>query len=293
MTEWRTHAVAVDGGDLAVAETGPEDGPVLLAIHGITASSRSFAALVGALPEVRIVAPDLRGRARSNDLPGPYGLRRHAQDVRHVLHALRLDSVVALGHSMGGFVTLLAAADEQERIASVVLVDGGLPLTPPPGVDLDAIDPKALLGPAFERLTRVFPSRAEYEQFWIGHPAFAGQWSDDLAEYVDYDLDEVPGGFRPSAVPDAVAADQRELFGPEWYVEALHSVHQPVVVLRAPLGLQAQPPGLYPPGALEAARQELPQLRIVEVPGVNHYTIVMASPGVDEVAAAVRTALNN
>lgn len=55
-------------------------GPVVLAIHGITASHYSWPFLARALPDTRIIAPDLRGRARSNLLPGPYGMRRHAAD---------------------------------------------------------------------------------------------------------------------------------------------------------------------------------------------------------------------
>jgi pimeloyl-ACP methyl ester carboxylesterase len=195
---------------------------------------------------------------------------------------------------MGGFVAVLLAAAEPERVSEVVLIDGGLPLAPPPGVDLDALlalSPEALLGPAFERLTKVFPFRDDYEVFWKAHPAFAGVWNDDIAAYADYDLEAVDKGFRPSANPEAVAENQRELFGSDPYLDALHRVQQPVTVLRAPLGLQAEPPGLYAPGALDAFTSDVPQLEVVEVPDVNHYTIVMTRPGVDRVADAVRAAV--
>jgi hypothetical protein len=65
----------------------------------------------------------------------------------------------------------------------------------------------------------------------------------------------------------------------------------PVTVLRAPLGLRADPPGLYPPGRLDAAVELVPQLHLIEVPDVNHYTIVMTEPGAGTVAAAVRRSL--
>jgi pimeloyl-ACP methyl ester carboxylesterase len=294
MTTIRDHAVPVDGGHLHVAEYGPQEGPVVLAIHGITASSRSWPALARLLPDVRIVAPDLRGRARSNHLPGPFALQQQAEDLRRVLDDLEQEHVVVAGHSMGGFVAVLLAAAEPERVSEVVLIDGGLPLAPPPGVDLDALlalSPEALLGPAFERLTKVFPFRDDYEVFWKAHPAFAGVWNDDIAAYADYDLEAVDKGFRPSANPEAVAENQRELFGSDSYLDALHRVQQPVTVLRAPLGLQAEPPGLYAPGALDAFTSDVPQLEVVEVPDVNHYTIVMTRPGVDRVADAVRAAV--
>ena len=70
----------------------------------------------------------------------------------------------------------------------------------------------------------------------------------------------------------------------------LARITQPTTVLRAPLGLQAEPPGLDPPGALNAFSADVPQLEVVEVPDVNHYTILMTRPGVDAVADVVRRA---
>ncbi|MBW4042367.1 MAG: alpha/beta hydrolase [Acidobacteria bacterium] len=295
VTEIRDLTIPVDGGSLAVAEHGDPDGPPVLAIHGITASSRSMSALARLIPEIRLIAPDLRGRGRSSRLPAPYGLRQHADDLRATLDALGLDRVVAAGHSMGGFVAMLLAAAEPERVAEVVLVDGGLPLAVPAGVDLDALlrlSPEALLGPAWERLTTVFPSREDYQRFWKAHPAFTDAWNDDVAAYADYDLEAVDGGFRPSANPGAVAADQKELFGTDWYLDALRRVRQRVTVLRAPLGLLAEPPGLYAPGVLQGFTTHVLQLEVVEVPDVNHYTILMGGPGADRVAHIVRGAVS-
>jgi lipase len=290
----RDHRVPVDGGTLALAEYGDPEGPPVLAIHGITASSRSWLALSRLIPEVRLIAPDLRGRGRSSAFREDFGLARQGDDMRAVLDVLQLEQVVVAGHSMGGFVAMLLAAAEPERVREVVLIDGGLPLQVPPGVDLDALlrlSPEALLGPAWLRLTKVFPSREDSEAFWKAHPAFAGAWNDDIAAYAAYDLEPVGAGFRPSANPEAVAMNQKELFGPGWYLDALHRVHQPITVLRAPRGLQDEPPGLYAPGVLDACTTDVPQLEVVEVPDVNHYTIVMARPGVDRVADAVRAAV--
>lgn len=290
----RDRTLAVDGGELGVAECGPGDGATVLAIHGITASSRAWLALARQLPGVRLVAPDLRGRGRSGGLPGPFGLDQHRADLRLLLDDVGADRVTVVGHSMGAFVAILLAASEPDRVAELVLVDGGFPLAIPHGIDpaqLLELSPAALLGPAFERLARVFPSRSDYSAFWRQHPAFAGGWTDDLASYADYDLVSTASGFRSSGNPVAVTADQRELFGPDWYLRSMSRVRQPTTVLRAPLGLQAEPPGLYAPGVLETFRSVIPQLCVVEVPAVNHYTVLMTRPGADAVAAAVRAAL--
>lgn len=291
----RDRAVPVDGGVLAVAEFGPEDGVPVLAIHGISASSRAWLALARLLPEVRLIAPDLRGRGRSTGIREDFGLARLRDDMQAVLDGLGLRRVVAVGHSMGAFVAAALAAAEPHRVPELVLVDGGFPLAPPPGVDVGELltrSPAALLGPAFDRLTRVFASPDEYLDFWRAHPAFARAWTEDVAAYAVYDLTAVDGGFRPSADPEAVATAQKELFGSDWYSRVLERIAQPTTVLRAPLGLLAEPPGLYAPGVLNGFTADVPQLEVVEVPDVNHYTIVMASPGVDAVAAVVRGAVD-
>jgi hypothetical protein len=81
-----------------------------------------------------------------------------------------------------------------------------------------------------------------------------------------------------------------ELYGPAWYLDALRSLRMPVVMLRAPRDLLDRSPGLYPPGPIEAAR-EVPQLRVIDVDDVNHYTIIMAERGAARVAAEVRAAI--
>jgi pimeloyl-ACP methyl ester carboxylesterase len=284
--------VEVGDGALAVAVWPAEpDAPVVLAVHGITASSRSFLALARELPEMRIVAPDLRGRARSNALPGS-GLEQHAADLRRLLEVVGADRVTLVGHSMGAFVATLLAAAEPERVASLVLVDGGLPLTAPPGVDTS--DPRPMLGPVFERLSRVFSSRDAYREYWRGAPAFARErdWTDEVEAYVQYDLEPVDTGFRASADADAVADDQAQLYGSAFHLEALRSLQQPVTLVRAPRGLQDEPPGLYPPERLPQLLDLVPQLAVVKVPDVNHYTVLMTDPGAGRVAEVVRAAIH-
>src|SRR5690625_4820689 len=123
------------------------------------------------LPGFRIVAPDLRGRGRSNTLPGPYGMGRHADDLADLLHALGTKKVTAVGHSMGGFVAVVLSHRHPGLTTRLVLADGGLPLDSPDGVDPDAIM-QAVLGPAIQRLAMTFPGHSAYRECWAKHPAF-------------------------------------------------------------------------------------------------------------------------
>jgi pimeloyl-ACP methyl ester carboxylesterase len=280
--------IPVEGGALAVGIRGPEDAAPVVAIHGVTSSQLAWQWLARELSDAQVIAPDLRGRGRSRELPGPYGLRRHAADLVRVIDTLNIDRLPVVGHSMGAFVAVLLAAARPETVSSLVLVDGGFPLHRPTGVS-DADLPSAVLGPAAERLGMTFPDREAYRDFWRAHPAFAGNWSPALQAYADYDLVD-DGMLRPASRLEAVSIDALELYGPDWYLDALRALHMPVTVFRAPRGLQNEPGGLYPPGELESAASLVPHLRVVEVDDVNHYTVVMGEHGARIVAGAVRAA---
>nr|BFE85266.1 hypothetical protein GCM10020093_078670 [Planobispora longispora] len=81
----RMETVPVRGGDLRVGVWG-DRGPLVVAAHGITSSHMAWT-LVG--PELggdhRFVAVDLRGRGGSRDLPAPYGMAAHADDLAAVI----------------------------------------------------------------------------------------------------------------------------------------------------------------------------------------------------------------
>lgn len=266
---------------------GPtSDARALLAIHGITANSHAWGAVAAHLTARRILAPDLRGRGRSNSLPGPYGLRTHASDLAAVLDADGGGERLILGHSMGAFAAVTLAGARPDLVERLVLVDGGLPLAlPPQAASVDQLDLELLLGPAAERLAMEFPDERAYLDFWRAHPAFTHDWSSAVEEYARYDLDGESPHLRASAVPAAMREDAAELYGPDWYLDALRSLRMPVTVLRAPRGLVDTEP-LYPSGALEQFVGLVPQLDVVEVDDVNHYTILFADRGAARVAAA-------
>lgn len=289
---YRTAEVAVRGGTLHTAVWGPDDpaAPTILAVHGVTASHKSWAYLAAALPEVRIIAPDLRGRGRSNQLPAPYGMTSHAQDLAAVLEELAEGPVVVVGHSMGGFASLVLADLFPERVRSLVLVDGGLPLQVPAGLSDEEII-SSVLGPAAERLNATFPSREVYRSFWRQHPAFSADWGPLVDAYVDYDLTGEEPELRPATRYEAMAEDTADLHRGASLLAALDRLTVEAEVLRAPRGLLNEPTALYAPGYLESWAGKLPTLRVTQVPDVNHYTIIMGQTGAAAVAASVRAAL--
>jgi pimeloyl-ACP methyl ester carboxylesterase len=284
---------AVEGGELPALVLGsptPAPGRTALAAHGITASAMSWPAVAGALPgDWTLVAPDLRGRGAARDLPGAGGLHSHAADLCRL--AEQLDpgesGIVLVGHSMGAYVALLAVAARPELFSRLVMVDGGVPLPVPEGVDPDELL-AATLGPALERLAVTFPSIDAYIDVFRQHPALGPHWSHAVEAYARYDALVTADGVRSRAVEDSVRADGRDLLvlGDELDA-ALRGLRVPAHLLCAPLGMFGEAPGLLPAAAVRAYGEEVGQLTVETVPDVNHYTILFDPRAAARVAEVV------
>lgn len=288
---YSTTDAPVRGGALHVGRWEPDDavGPVVLAVHGVTASHRAWSSLAAAAPDLDLVAPDLRGRGRSSELPGPSGLEQHADDLAAVLDHLGVDSAVVVGHSMGGLVSVVLADRHPDRVQRLVLVDGGLPLHPLPGMTPEQTM-EATLGPATARLRMTFPTRAAYQDFWAAHPAFAGGITAAMAEYFDYDLVEATDGFRSCVSAELVRDDVLSQLDPGVLTPALERLRVPATFLRAPRGLLDQPEPLYPVEEAQSWAARLPLLHVVEIDDVNHYTIVFDEAPLLRIADLLRSA---
>jgi lipase len=286
--------VTVDGGTLATFRYGSADAPperTVLAVHGITASSRAWAAVARTLPDDwALVAVDLRGRGGSRDLPGPAGLDRHVDDLERVVAHLDPSGsgeLVLTGHSLGAYVALLLTAQSPGRFRRLVLVDGGVPLPVPEDVDLDDLL-QATLGPALTRLSQTFPDAEAYVDLFRAHPALGPHWNADVETYVRYDALETTEGVRSRAVEEAVRVDGRDLLGLGRRIDAaLRGLTVPTALLVAPLGMFGEAPGLLPAGAVASYAEMVKGLQARTVEGANHYTILFDPRAVDEVVAAL------
>lgn len=284
---YETFDVPVAGGSLRVGRWG--EGPVILAAHGITASHLSWPLVAAHLEGYTLVAPDLRGRGRSAELPGPYGMAAHADDLAAVLDHLGVERTVLAGHSMGAFVATVMAMQHPDRLSGLVLIDGGVALETPPGLDVDQLL-QAVIGPAMERLQMTFASREAYRDFWRAHPAFAddGVWNEMAEAYVDYDLVGEEGAYRSGVSLEAVRADTASTLVEDTVRIALDKLSHPTTLLWAPRGLLNQTPGLYPAEVIEQVAAAKPNLTAKLVDDVNHYTITMTDEGARATAAAIR-----
>lgn len=288
MTTYDAFDVPVSGGLLRVGRwTGEDpDGPVVLAAHGVTANHVSWR-MVGERTSATVVAPDLRGRGRSNALEGRSSMAQHAADLLAVADHLGLERVVVAGQSMGGFVATAFHERYPDRVAGVVLVDGGLPLPLPPADMSPEEVIAAAIGPAAARLSMTFASLAEYEVFWRQHPALGPSWSPELEAYLAYDLVGEPPHCRSSVTLDSVRDDSVDQLDMDTVAARVRALPDGSVFLRAPYGLLGAPGGLYPVELMAEHVAAFPNLDVREVAEVNHYTIILSAPGASAVAATL------
>lgn len=114
--------ITLDDGTETTLERWGDRGPVVLCVHGITSSRKSWTKLGHRFAGThRFFAYDQRGHGDSAPVPGPMTLERSLADLAAVAAALGEPVDALVGHSWGGAVALLGG----RRIApaSVVAID--------------------------------------------------------------------------------------------------------------------------------------------------------------------------
>ena len=282
--------VSIEGAELGVTRW-PGSAPVI-GIHGLASNGRAFASLADELsPEVGVLAPDLRGRGRSEHAGGPYGLARHADDVAAVAAALGVSGPrVVVGHSMGAYVALVLAARHASLVRALVLVDGGAPLPELPDgtvFDVDALFASPV-GPLLEPLRTPWPDAQAVLAERESTALFAGRDDDAMRRYV---IDSVvPGGagVRHPVDLDAVAADATDVFAGAAVRDAYADVRCPVVFVRAMDGLNGSGDEVISDEEVAALAEAVPDLRVHDLVGENHMSVLVGRDGAPRVAAIAR-----
>jgi pimeloyl-ACP methyl ester carboxylesterase len=113
--------ISLDDGAFTTLESWGERGPILLAVHGMTSSRRSWTRLARHLGgRFRVIAYDQRGHGDSAEVDGPMRLARGVRDAQNVIAALDEPIDTLLGHSWGGAIAILAGSDaEVMRVATI------------------------------------------------------------------------------------------------------------------------------------------------------------------------------
>jgi pimeloyl-ACP methyl ester carboxylesterase len=274
--------VGVPGGRLAVEVFGSETEPVL-AIHGISSQRKLWNWLRAAAPDLSLIAPDLRGRGDSTGVTRSSSIGRHAADMELVLNNLGLEAVHVCGMSMGGFVAVELATAFPGRVKSLILVDGGFPMAPPPGLTPETLP--TLFASRLARMDREFGSVQDYARFFTRTAPLLDPDDPLLLDYLAHDL------YGPLVRLDAGAlmADAADIFfgSSKW-----RQLQVPVRLLTAEWSTGAGSAPAYPAETVRAFRDALDVLVTVRpVPGVDHAASIMTMTGARATADLIAEAL--
>lgn len=274
--EGREHWIkAEDGLALFVREyvpRPPQTGLPVLCLHGLTRNSRDFERVgprIAALGR-RVLALDVRGRGHSDrdGDPSHYAPPVYVEDALHVLDALEVEEAIWIGTSMGGIMTMIAAAQAPDRIAAAVLNDVGPQLDP---AGLVRIGGYVGHGEVFADWGQAEAAVAaqQAQAFPKATPAFFAEFARRTCRErpdgrVEFDYD--PAIALPFRQPGGAAPlDMTALF------DALHEV--PLLVTRGALS------DLLSRAGLDFMRARRPDLEWAEVPDIGH------APNLEEPAA--------
>jgi len=108
----------------AYLEAGQADAPLILLAHGFTGIKESWLPLMADLRrDYRVIAPDLAGwNASSRQPDADYGIAAQAERLAAFIVALDAQPALLVGHSMGGHIVGVLAADRPELAPRIVLM---------------------------------------------------------------------------------------------------------------------------------------------------------------------------
>lgn len=115
----KQRAVEVGKVSTYVAEVG--DGPPVVFLHGNPDTHEVWATTVGALPQLRCIAPDLPGFGKSQPPLEDLSLDSQGEFVRDLAAALGLEQFHLVVHDIGGVYGLAFAALHPQRLLSLTI----------------------------------------------------------------------------------------------------------------------------------------------------------------------------
>jgi pimeloyl-ACP methyl ester carboxylesterase len=243
---------------LAYTDTGA--GPPVVLLHGLTCNSDYWLRVVPLLDGPRVIALDFGGHGLSEHRDS-YAYVDYESDLLWLLDKVGLDGIAVAGHSLGGYVALLAAS-RTDRIASVLAID----------VKSDWTDADAELAERSRDATqRVEPERAALvDRLSRTLPPVS---SDELELLAQHSLETVEGGWRFRWDRRVLAAEPVDPF-----------VFLPDVRCRAEVMAGADS-DVMPPQAARAFADAIPGATLELLDGIGHH-VELEAP--DRVARAIQ-----
>ena len=118
------NVVNVDGMRIHYKDTGPQDAPVLLFLHGFGSSLQTWDVWAGSLEQkYRVIRLDLPGFGLTGPSPSnDYSELNDVNTLTQFVDKLGVSELSVIGHSMGGKIAWTFAAAHPDRVKALVLM---------------------------------------------------------------------------------------------------------------------------------------------------------------------------
>lgn len=197
----RSGRINVDGSGIHYLAWGDAGLPPLVLVHGSAASAEWWRFIAPLLAgRYQVIAPDLGGMGDSAHC-GRYERERYAAQVMAVAGALAPGRApVIVGHSLGGYVAIMAGCAQGEQMAGLIVLD-----SPPRDPEGSTFATRVKSNP----VPRIYPDRhTALKRFRVipDQPVNCPFYLDHIAQH---SIREVPGGWRWKFDPAALTQPRR------------------------------------------------------------------------------------
>ncbi len=252
--------------------------PIVLC-HATGFHGRCWDQVVNALPDQHIFAIDTRFHGRS-DKEGEVSWNTMANDVAEVITHFDLHNMVAVGHSMGGYLVAYVASLMPERFKQLVLID---PVIMSPESYLQLLTALNAMGdfehPTARRRSQWSSPQEMAEKFSQRQPF--DQWNKEvLRDYCQYGLLENPSGdgFILACPPEKEAACYMIKDDGSTIYSAIARLRTPTTLVRARSRNESDEMFSFDPSPTwEKLSEQIAICRDVQLPDHSHF-IPMEDP---------------
>jgi pimeloyl-ACP methyl ester carboxylesterase len=277
MADFGLQRIALPTGvELNVAIAGDPENPPIILLHGFPESHRTWRDVIPALARDHyVIAPDQRGFAGSSKPEGVenYTPDKPVADLLALADHLGIGPFTLVGHDWGGAIAWMAALQNPQRIARLIIVNAPHPLVfqrslfDDPAQRAASQYITAFRNPGFETFIDRIGLETFFDESFAKHsdaallapekPAYLAEWSQPGT------MTAMLSWYRASAI--LVPAMDETPARPVWLDAPFPPITQPTLVI---WGMQDS---ALLPVQLDALERYVPDLTVVKVASAGHF----------------------
>ena len=229
MVFMKEHNFASNGSKIAYRQWGPDNGPCLVCVHGLTGNSLDFNFVGEYFAKLGycVLAIDMPGRGKSDWIgASDYNFDQYVSDLNNFLTHENITSCIWLGVSMGGLLGI-RMAPHTPAIKKLILIDVGPEV---PQDQLDFISGYLTLAPVFETIEGVIGAMKQS----IGTPFYRGPMTEaEWKFFAESSMKKLPDGRYTRSFDPGIAQEfKSQPLGHTDMWEEWEAIEQPVLTIR-------------------------------------------------------------